>query len=98
MTVEAASDLAKYRKSLSTPDEEEIETIGWDDTPVPSRIGKFHLPLPHSKSLSTPDEEEIETIGWDDTPVPSRIGKFHPPPSTPSIKVRVPQMKKKLRP
>lgn len=37
VTVEAASDLAKYRKSLSTPDEEDVETIGWDDTPVPSK-------------------------------------------------------------
>ena len=34
VTVEAASDLALYRKSLDTPDEETVDTINWDDTPV----------------------------------------------------------------
>lgn len=46
VTVEAASDLAKYRKSLSTPDEEEMDTINWDDTPVKSGAFSPETALP----------------------------------------------------
>ena len=41
--MEAASDLARYRKSLDTPEEEDVDTINWDDTPVFNKPGNSLL-------------------------------------------------------